>query len=96
MTLRIYLAGGRYKSLLSVYINLTASEKTCKSFYQAFIKVVTSIPRNKSMVILEDFNTRDGSDSNTWKSIGSHGIVRKTQTACCCSSFVLRSACQNE
>ena len=75
MKLRLPLAANRYLTLLSVYApTLVSPEEDITSFYHALRSVISGVSRSESLVILGDFNARVGSDSDTWPSLGPHGV----------------------
>ena len=62
-------------SVISVYApTLTSTDDVIMSFYQGLRSLLTSIPKEKYLMLLGDFNTRVGSDHNTWNLFGPYGI----------------------
>ena len=75
MRLRVPLVGDRFLTIISVYApTLVSSGEQIMSFYHALRTLITSIPKDESIVVLGDFNARVGCDSETWSSLGPHGI----------------------
>ena len=75
MKLRVPLSGGRFLSIVSVYApTLQASTADLNSFYGALSDSICSIPKEEKVIVLGDFNSRVGTDHDTWSVLGPHGI----------------------
>lgn len=75
MKLRVPLSGGRFLSIVSVYApTLQASTADLNSFYDALSDSIRSIPKEEKVIVLGDFNSRVGTDHDTWSVLGPHGI----------------------
>ena len=63
---RFPLYSVRYTLVISVYVpTLTSTDDVIMSFYQE-LRSLFSIPKEKCVMLLGDFNTRFGSDHNRW------------------------------
>ena len=75
MTLRLSLSHGRYLTIVSVYApTMSNPEEKKEEFYHEISSLCRKVPPNDKLIILGDFNARVGTDFNTWKSLGQHGV----------------------
>uniref|UniRef100_H3AI42 Endonuclease/exonuclease/phosphatase domain-containing protein n=1 Tax=Latimeria chalumnae TaxID=7897 RepID=H3AI42_LATCH len=76
MTLRLNLVGNRYATIISVYApTLDADDEIKEEFYSNLDQVLSGIPEGDRLILLGDFNSRIGRDSNLWNgAIGKEGM----------------------
>ena len=75
MTLRLPLSGKRHATIVSAYApTMTNQDEVKDKFYDDLDSVISAAPRTDKLIILGDFNTRVGTDHQTWEGvIGSEG-----------------------
>ena len=86
MTMKIPLSHGRkHIAIISGYTpSITNLEEVKYKFYEQLHSIISSVPKADKLIILDDFNTRLGSDN-----ISLDGVTGKYGVGCCKSSCLL-------
>ena len=76
MTLRLPLSDKSHATIVSAYApTMTNPDEVKDKFYDDLDSVISAIPRIDKFILLGDFNTRVGTDHQTWEGvIGTEGI----------------------
>ena len=76
MTLTLPLSGRRHATLVSAYApTVTNPDEVKDKFYDDLDFVISATSRTDKLILLGDFNTRVGTDHQTWEGvIGTEGI----------------------
>jgi len=76
ISMRLPLEKKQHLTIFSVYApTLLADSADKDSFYSDLRRLLSNTPANDKVLILGDFNTRAGRDSEAWKGVlGRHGI----------------------
>ena len=76
MTPRLLLSGKRHALIVSAYApTMTNPDEVKDKFYDDLDFVISATPRTDKLILLGDFNTRVGTDHQSWEGvIGTEGI----------------------
>ena len=76
MTWRIPLAEERFATLISAYApTLDAEHNVKEDFYRALDAILQKTPATDMLILMGDFNAREGTEHLVWsKVIGEHGV----------------------
>ena len=77
MTVRLPLPGKKkFFTLISAYApTMTNPDEVKEKFYEDLNNVISTVPNKDKLIILGDFNARDGQDHETWAGVlGTQGI----------------------
>ena len=70
MTLRLPLSGKRHATIVSAYALTMANPDEVKDkFYDYLDSVISATPRTDKLILLGDFNSRVGTDHQTWEGV---------------------------
>ena len=90
MTLRLPLSGKRHAAIVSAYApTLTNPDKVKERFYNDLDSVISAAPRTDKLILLGDFNTRVGTDHQTWEGV----IVSEGVEKCNSNRLLLLRKC---
>ena len=94
MTLRLPLSGKRHATNVSAYApTMTNPNEVKDKFYDDLDSVISATPRTDKLILLGDFNTRVGTDHQTWE-----GVTRSEGVDKCNSNglLLLRKCAEHE
>ncbi|XP_062862816.1 uncharacterized protein LOC134324867 [Trichomycterus rosablanca] len=76
MTIRLMLASSQMATVISVYApTLDAQDKVKEAFYADLDKILSEVPKEDKLILLEDFNARVGRNHHLWKgTLGREGV----------------------
>ena len=78
MTWRLPLSGNKHATIVSAYaFTMTNPDEVQDKFYNDLGDVISATPRTDKVILLGDFNTRVGTDHQTWEGVihvGQEGV----------------------
>ncbi|BHF73471.1 hypothetical protein SprV_0401655200 [Sparganum proliferum] len=76
MSLRLPLWGGKFATIVSAYTSpMTSSDAAKDKFYEDLHALLATVSKADKLVVLGDFNARDGTDHTAWRGVlGPHGL----------------------
>ena len=76
MTMRLPLESNRFVTIISAYApTLSSPEEDKGIFYDDLRSILLNVPPSDKIWLCGDFNARVGTDHESWKCLGKHGVA---------------------